>query len=103
MCINIDIFSDIFILLERGVDSALMFSNCISDGVILFGHFMLIVVIILELDSDGRTSKYKLPYFFYMARGGGEMEVGALVVYLEKGVMGSYFELNWLILLKRGW
>lgn len=103
MCINIDIFSDILILLERGVDSALMFSNGISNGVILFGHFGLIVVIILEFDGDSRTPKYKLLYFFDMARGGGEMEVGALVVYLEKGVMGSYLELNWLNLLKRGW
>ena len=55
MRINIDIFSDIFILLERGVDSALMFSDGISDRMILLGHFMFIVVIILELDGDGRT------------------------------------------------
>ena len=103
MRINIDIFSDIFILLERGVDSALMFSDGISDRMILLGHFMFIVVIILELDGDGRTPKYKRHYFFYMARGGGEMEVAARVTYLEKGVMGSYLELNWLNLLKRGW
>ena len=31
------------------------------------------------------------------------MEVAARVTYLEKGVMGSYLELNWLNLLKRGW